>query len=259
VKLIVGLGNPGAEYERTRHNAGYMVIDHLVSRCAPGERAKAKFKSLVFEARVPEPNDKNELPPDAPLATRCLLMKPTTYMNLSGQAIAEAVRFYKLDPEQDVLVIVDDIALPCGELRLRAKGGAGGHNGLSSIQQSLGTSAYPRLRIGIDAPGVVPQIDYVLGKFSPEQQDQMAGAVPLAAACCGLWASEGATAAMNRFNAPDKPKPKKQKPEPTTEATGEPGVPGAGGDEPNNNTPNQPPHPSGPGSNGPTKESVNHA
>lgn len=253
MKLIVGLGNPGPEYDRTRHNAGFMVIDHLISRCAPGETPKAKFKSLLVEARVPVPDAKNGLQADASIAARCLLMKPTTYMNLSGQAVAEAVRFYKLEPERDVLVIVDDIALPCGDLRLRAKGGAGGHNGLSSVQQLLGTSDYPRLRIGIDPPGVVPQVDYVLGRFSPEQQGKITKAIPLAAACCGLWASEGPVAAMNRFNAPDKPKPRPK------------AVPDADGRVTDLSTTDRPtdqhtnPQAKNKAGEGPAKEQVNHA
>ena len=208
MKIIVGLGNPGAAYERTRHNVGYMVIDHLAARCAPGETAKVKYKSLAFEARLPMPSDNNTLPSDLTAGLRCLMLKPITFMNLSGQAVAESVRFYKLDPEADVLVIVDDVALPCGSLRLREKGGAGGHNGLGNIQQLLGTQKYARLRIGIDPPGRVPQKDYVLGKFSPEQQTAIDRIIPTAAAACAVWAHDGGIAAMNRFNAGDEPKPK---------------------------------------------------
>ncbi len=224
MKLIVGLGNPGPQYDRTRHNAGFMVIDHLAARCAIDAIPKARFKSLTVEAMIPTPDDKDRLPgPGSGAQTeKCLLMKPTTFMNLSGQAVSEAVRFYKLDPTQDVLVITDDVALPCGSIRLRAKGGSGGHNGLTNIQTLLGTNAYPRLRIGIDPPGTIPQVDYVLGKFSPEQQAELDKALPRAAACAALWAHEGDTAAMNRYNAPTEPKPKKPKPkpEPTPDATG---------------------------------------
>ncbi len=211
VKLIVGLGNPGAEYERTRHNAGYMVVDHLVSRCAPGETVKARFKSLAVECRLPEPDEKDALPTLAAGGERCLLIKPTTYMNLSGQAVAEAIRFYKLDAERDLLVVVDDVALPCGTIRLRGKGGSGGHNGLANIQQLLGTQNYARLRIGIDPPGRIPQKDYVLGKFSPDQKTAMDRVVPTAAAVCAFWAHNGGIATMNRYNAGDEPKKKAAK------------------------------------------------
>jgi PTH1 family peptidyl-tRNA hydrolase len=212
VKLIVGLGNPGAEYQRTRHNVGFMVADWLASRCSPAETPKVRFKSLAVEARLPDPGDAFTLPTDPFGGLRTLLLKPTTYMNLSGQAVAEAVRFYKLNPTEDVLVIVDDVALPCGAIRLRAKGGAGGHNGLANIQQLLGTQEYSRLRIGIDPPGDFPQRDYVLGKFSPDQHARIDDVLPKAAACCALWAHHGAIAAMNRFNASDATKQPKHQP-----------------------------------------------
>lgn len=194
MKLIVGLGNPGPQYEKTRHNAGFLVIDRLADRRARGAVARSRFQSLTLDASVPAPPAEDE---------KVLLMKPLTYMNLSGQAVAEAVRFYKLMPERDVLVLVDDIYLPCGSLRLRPDGGAGGHNGLTSIERSLGSDRYSRVRIGIDPPGIVNQADYVLGRFTPEQWTLTEPALARAAEAAELWAAKGIDAAMNRFNTKD--------------------------------------------------------
>lgn len=183
----MGLGNPGVEYERTRHNAGFMAVDRLADRHARGATARARFHALTLEASIgPE---------------KCLLMKPLTYMNRSGLAVTEAVRFFKLDAAQDLLVLTDDVALPCGMIRVRASGGAGGHNGLSDIERLLGGPDYARCRIGVDAPGIVPQRDYVLGRFAPEQWEAMAPALDKAADAAEVWAREGVLAAMNRFNA----------------------------------------------------------
>lgn len=197
--MIVGLGNPGAEYERTRHNAGFMAVDRLARRHAPGAPARGRFHAATLEARI-----SNE---------PCLLMKPTTYMNRSGLAVAEAVRFYKLDVADDVLVMVDDVALPAGSIRLRASGGAGGHNGLADIERMLGGPNYSRCRIGVDPPGPAPQRDYVLGRFSPEQWERMEPALDKAADAAEAWVAEGPINAMNRFNAPPASAKKKRGPE----------------------------------------------
>src|SRR5262252_4734629 len=141
MKLIVGLGNPGKDYDKTRHNAGYMVVYRLIARHAAGAPVKARFNAAAVEARLPGGGGADET---------CLLLKPTTYMNRSGQSIAEAVRFYKLDPASELMVILDDVALPSGTIRIRPGGGTGGHNGLEDIERLLGTDAYPRCRIGID-------------------------------------------------------------------------------------------------------------
>lgn len=183
----MGLGNPGVEYERTRHNAGFMAVDRLADRHARGATARARFHALTLEAVIgPE---------------LCLLMKPLTYMNRSGLAVSEAVRFYKLDAAQSLLVLTDDVALPCGMIRLRATGSAGGHNGLADIERLLGGPDYARCRIGVDAPGVIPQRDYVLGRFAPGQWEAVAPALDRAADATEVWAREGVLAAMNRFNA----------------------------------------------------------
>jgi PTH1 family peptidyl-tRNA hydrolase len=123
-----------------------------------------------------------------------------TYMNLSGTSVAEALRFYKLDAGRDLLVVVDDIALPCGSIRLRGEGSAGGHNGLADIEAKLGTHRYARCRIGIDAPGRIPQKDYVLGRFREDQQPLVDEAIGLAIDATECWITRGITEAMNRFN-----------------------------------------------------------
>ena len=186
MKLIVGLGNPGAEYENTRHNIGFVVLDRLARRYASGAVARGKFHAAVLNADLH--------------GGRALLIKPTTYMNRSGLSTAEAVRFYKIGVEEDLLVIVDDVALACGSIRLRSSGSAGGHNGLIDIEEKLGTSDYGRLRIGIDGPGSIPQKDYVLGRFRPEQKELIAPALEEATDAAACWAAHGMTEAMNRFN-----------------------------------------------------------
>jgi len=191
----VGLGNPGSEYEQSRHNAGFMAVDRLIHRHAPDQRAKGRFHAAVVEASIPTKDDA-----DAP-PVKALLLKPIVYMNRSGVSVSEAVRFYKLDPAADLLVLVDDVALPVGSIRVRTRGGAGGHNGLADIEQRLGTDAYARCRIGVGSPpdGSV-QRDYVLARFSPEQREQVEPALDRAADAAELWATAGAEAAMNRFN-----------------------------------------------------------
>jgi peptidyl-tRNA hydrolase, PTH1 family len=192
MKLIVGLGNPGSEYERTRHNAGFLVIDRLVKKHGGGAIPRARFSSVCVEATIgPE---------------KCLLLKPTTFMNASGRAVAEPVNFFKLDLERDVLVLVDDVYLPCGTIRIRGAGSAGGHNGLIDIERALGTDRYPRLRIGVDPkPAVMALHDYVLGRFTPEQQAALEPALERSAEACAVFASQGLTKAMNIYNAGEKP------------------------------------------------------
>lgn len=187
MKLLVGLGNPGSEYARTRHNAGFLAIDLLVERYGQGQVPKSKFHAMVVEASV--------------RGVKCLLMKPMTYMNRSGQAAAEACRFFKLDPAKDVLVLVDDVALPCGAIRVKAGGGAGGHNGLTDIARKLGTENYARLRIGVDEkPPMMRLDDYVLGKFTEEQLDRVKPALAKAADASEVFVTDGVDAAMNQFN-----------------------------------------------------------
>jgi PTH1 family peptidyl-tRNA hydrolase len=186
MKLIVGLGNPGPEYAGTRHNVGFDVVDRLAARFAPGAAPRARFSGLAVEADVG--------------GERCMLLKPTTFMNLSGRSVQEAVHFFKLEPSSDLLVIVDDLALPCGSIRLRPDGSSGGHNGLADIGLKLASNYWARLRIGIDPPGRVRQSDYVLGKFSPDQQAPVEASLAEAARAAEAWATKGLAEAMNRFN-----------------------------------------------------------
>lgn len=226
MKLIIGLGNPGSQYERTRHNAGFIAVDRLIARHAATEIARSKFGAAVVETRLPFTafGESGDARPD----DRCLFMKPLSYMNRSGQAVAEAVRFYKLNVQADLFIIVDDIALPCGSIRIRADGGAGGHNGLTDVERCLGTASYVRCRVGIDAPGIIPQADYVLGRFTDEQWPLVSQATDKAADAAMTWFKRGTDAAMNAFNAPP-PRPKPPRPEgltvPPTDRPAPPRVP----------------------------------
>ena len=184
MKLIVGLGNPGREYDRTRHNVGFMVVDELSRRLGdPGYRAR--FKGLVAEGLM--------------AGEKAILLKPLTFMNLSGQSVSEAVRWYHLDLE-DVLIIGDDLDLPFATLRLRARGSAGGHNGLSSIFQQLGTTEVSRLKVGIGR-GSNTAHSHVLGRFSAEQQTELPFLLATAADTVEQWVREGIVATMNTANA----------------------------------------------------------
>jgi PTH1 family peptidyl-tRNA hydrolase len=192
MKIVAGLGNPGLEYRGTRHNVGFEVIDRLSERHGSGGRlARSRFHGLAEEVEL--------------AGTKVLLLRPLTYMNRSGLAIGDAVRFFKVDPAADLLVVVDDMALPCGSIRLRGEGGAGGHQGLLDLERALGRKAYGRCRVGIDGPGSQSWSDYVLGRFRPEQQPLVAESVGIAADAAACWAAEGLEAAMNRFNRADRP------------------------------------------------------
>jgi peptidyl-tRNA hydrolase, PTH1 family len=184
MKLIAGLGNPGTQYDRTRHNAGFMAVDLFAQR-----HGAANFR-IAHESFLADVLLNGE---------KILLLKPQTYMNLSGRAIASAMQFYKLSVE-DLLVISDDVALPIGTIRLRASGSAGGHNGLKDIEAATGTQNYARLRIGVDAPGQVRQKDYVLGMFTADQKPKLDAALKLSAEAMTLWAEKGIATAMNKYN-----------------------------------------------------------
>ena len=185
MKLIVGLGNPGSQYAKTRHNVGFMAVERLAQRFGLSG-ARTRFHSGVLEGAV--------------AGDKCVLMQPLVYMNRSGLAVAEAVRFFKL-PLEDVLILVDDVALPCGAIRLRKTGSAGGHNGLADIETKLGSSDYPRLRIGIDPPGRADQASYVLGKFSADQWPEVDRALDTTCDAVEAWITDGIDQAMTQFNA----------------------------------------------------------
>lgn len=186
MKLIVGLGNPGPEYAKTRHNVGFMVLEQLANQHG-FSGAKSKFHGQLLDGQI--------------AGNRCLFLCPTTYMNLSGTAVSEVVRFHKLDPETEVMVVVDDVALPIGKLRMRASGSSGGQNGLKDIEQKLGTQNYARLRFGIDPPGRIPRKDYVLGRFTPNQQNELGPAIDDACAMLESWLDVGIVKTMSLFNA----------------------------------------------------------
>lgn len=194
MKLIVGLGNPGTQYERTRHNAGFLVVDRLADRHGKGAIPRSRFNAVTLEVSLVTGAFGGSV------SEKCLLMKPTTYMNRSGQSVNEAVRFYKLNPAADILVIVDDVYLPCGSIRLRERGGDGGHNGLADIQRLLGSDVYPRCRVGIDPPGIIPQADYVLGRFTEDQWPLVAKSIDQAADAAETFIKQGIATAMNKHN-----------------------------------------------------------
>lgn len=197
MKLIVGLGNPGQQYTATRHNVGFAVVDTLAARLGWTSQsgdfdrmAKSRFDGLMLDGVLVTASGQEKL----------VILKPMTYMNLSGRAVQQALAFYQ-GSVSDLLVVLDDLALPCGKIRLRSEGSAGGHNGLKDIQQMLSTEKYARLRVGIDpVPPRMPQADYVLQRFSDEQRKLMEPAVVKAAACAVTWADKGISAAMNQFN-----------------------------------------------------------
>ena len=187
MKLIVGLGNPGLQYDKTRHNAGFLVVDRLARDCAMGETPKSRFNAALIEARV--------------AGEKCLLMKPTTYMNRSGQSVGEAVRFYKLNPAEDLIVAVDELAFPIGHIRVRAKGGTAGHNGLKDIDRALGGADYPRVRVGIgEKPKLMNQADWVLSRVTEEEWPDFESSIGKAAKAVESIIRDGVDASMNAFN-----------------------------------------------------------
>lgn len=185
VKVIIGLGNPGKAYENTRHNIGFMTIDKI-SEQLNIPVAQEKFRARVGEGRVD--------------ARRVLLVKPLTYMNLSGESIAEILKFYKLIPD-DILVIYDDLDLPVGQIRLRQKGSAGGHNGIKSMIAHLSTEEFKRAKVGIGRPLPGRSVsDYVLSEFSKNEQPLIEEAVSAAAKASVMWLGEEFVKVMNHMN-----------------------------------------------------------
>ena len=180
-RLVAGLGNPGREYAGTRHNVGFLVADELARRSACEFAFNTKWNSQVADAGGRT------------------IMKPQTFMNLSGEAVADYARYFKLQREE-IMVVLDDAALPLGALRLRKSGTAGGHNGLESILIHLGSEAVPRLRVGIGAPDERGLHDHVLGKFDPSESPALQEAVSRAADAVEYSNAHGLDAAMNQFN-----------------------------------------------------------
>lgn len=216
MKLIVGLGNPGARYARTRHNVGFDVVDLIASREGwlwQPQRGKTHVASGLLRYQVatpdPAPVASDAAPDAAPAASappiwreeKLLLAKPQTYMNESGAAVSELVRFYKLDL-RDLLIVCDDLDLPLARVRLRSRGAAGGQHGLESTIRLLGTNAFARLKIGIGRPthGRDENVDFLLSAPRGDERVELDTAIALAADAALTWATDGAEVAMNRFN-----------------------------------------------------------
>ena len=182
IRLVAGLGNPGREYQRTRHNVGFMVLDRLSADAQLPWDYSEKWGAGWAKSDV-------------------ILVKPATFMNRSGQPLAAIANFYKIAAEE-ILVVLDDFALPLGRLRIRTKGSSGGHNGLESIFEHFGTEALPRLRVGIGAAPSQGSVDYVLGRFFEEEQSILDATIKRAAAAVKCAVDKGLFAAMNLFNQP---------------------------------------------------------
>ena len=181
--LIVGLGNPGSQYEDTRHNIGFKVVDNIAKEYNI-EINRQKFKGMCGEGFIN--------------GEKVILLKPSTYMNLSGESIREVVDFYKLSNE-DLVVIYDDISLDVGRLRIREKGSAGGHNGIKSIIAHLGTDIFPRIKVGVGQPNV-DLVNYVLGKFTKEEMEVLSESIDASTKAVREILSSDVKTAMNIYN-----------------------------------------------------------
>ena len=186
IRLIAGLGNPGREYQRTRHNVGFMVLDRLAADARLAWEFSPKWNAGWAKRDV-------------------ILVKPATFMNRSGEAVAAIANFYKIAAEE-ILVVLDDFALPLGRVRLRTQGSSGGHNGLESIFEHFGTESVPRLRIGIGFAPVQGATDYVLGRFFEEEEPLLEATIRRAADAVKCAIDKGLIAAMNLFNQPPEEK-----------------------------------------------------
>lgn len=185
---VFGLGNPGTKYRGTRHNVGFEVIDKLA------EQAGVRVSRRRFRARI------GEMQMDSPTGTETLLLvKPQTFMNDSGSSVQAVATWHRLDTGS-LLVVCDDLDLALGTIRVRRKGSSGGHRGLQSIVEALGTTEFPRLRIGIGRPGPSEALDYVLGVFESPEREVVVSAIARATEAVMCWAMEGIDVCMNRFN-----------------------------------------------------------
>lgn len=186
MKMVVGLGNPGREYQRTRHNAGFDVLDELARRHGGEFRGSLRFKAETAEVRVG--------------AVNVLLVKPATFMNASGEAVGPLMRKRGIDAV-DLVVIVDDVDLELGRLRIRGKGSPGGHNGLKSVEAALGGDEYARVRVGVGRPkGGGEMVGHVLSRYAPDEQESVKTLYGRAADAVEVWLGEGLVKAMNSFN-----------------------------------------------------------
>lgn len=199
--VIAGLGNPGKKYENTRHNMGFLVVDVLADKFGINVN-RIKHKALVGDGRIG--------------GEKVLLVKPQTYMNLSGESLGEIVRYYNI-PDENLIVVYDDMDIETGTLRIRKKGSAGGHNGMKSIVSHVGSDQFPRVRVGIGGSGDLDWKDFVLGKVKLGADDPISKCIDHAAEAIECMIVEGVDIAMNKHNTPKKKKPKKSKTEQTEE------------------------------------------
>ena len=196
-KIIVGLGNPGQQYRDTRHNIGYMVVEELVKR-KTFDKPRNQFHAMTWDLKIGYRN--------------VLVLCPTTFMNLSGTSVSEAMRFYKLSPETDLMVVCDDLDLPLARLRIRESAGCGGQKGLKDIFARLGTQKFARIRIGIGRPSSTEQVvNFVLTPFLKSERTEIDLAVQNAADALELWVERGAQETMNKFNITEKSAKKENK------------------------------------------------
>ncbi len=183
--LIVGLGNPGKSYDRTRHNIGFMTVDKLAQKQGLTLKKRREFSGEIAEGHIG--------------ADPVILLKPLTFMNLSGEAVAQVLRYWQIDLSR-LIVLVDDVALPLGQLRLRINSGSGGHNGLKSIEACLQTNRYARLRIGVGDREQGDLSSHVLGRFSAEEEKLVPDVLERAVQAVEIWLDKGLTSAMNFAN-----------------------------------------------------------
>jgi len=184
IRLVAGLGNPGPDYEQTRHNIGFLVVNQLAAQFGSKWERSTKWEALTAKCG------------------ETILVKPTSFMNRSGHPIFDVAQFYKIEPGQ-ILIVVDDFALPLGRLRIRSDGGSGGHNGLESIIAQFGTEEIPRLRIGIGAAPDQGSVDYVLGRFFEEETPLVRSTIDRAVDAVKCAIDNGLVSAMNTFNKPE--------------------------------------------------------
>ncbi|NNC89157.1 MAG: aminoacyl-tRNA hydrolase [Akkermansiaceae bacterium] len=194
--MVVGLGNPGSRYAGTRHNVGFDVLDRVAAREGAGFARHRKWDAEV-----------------AKLPGGVLLVKPQTFMNLSGRAVGAALRFYKLEP-REALVVYDDVSLPLGQLRFRMSGGAGGHNGIKSLLADLGTPEFPRLKVGIGGGPGDSMTGHVLGRFRDHEREEAENMLARAAEAVQLALSHGVEAAANQFNIRQTDEQNRREPDP---------------------------------------------
>lgn len=181
--LVVGLGNPGDKYDGTRHNIGFETIDYIASKYNI-DVTRVKFKGVIGEGFIG--------------GEKVILLKPTTYMNLSGESVREAMSFYKLS-EEDIVIIYDDISLEVGKIRIREKGSAGGHNGIKSIISNINTDVFPRIKIGVGQP-TGDLVSHVLGRFSKEEAEDLKEVIEVSSKAVEIIMKSGTKDAMNKLN-----------------------------------------------------------